>query len=149
MAATKPTGRALRRGWQALLLWALSGTLALAMPPIQHWQTANGVRVYFVPATELPMVDVRLVFAAGSARDAGQPGLARMTNLLLDKGAAGLSADEIAIRLESLGANLGTGALRDMAWVSLRSLSDAAHLQPALDMFRDVVSKPDFNKRSS
>ena len=30
--------------------------------------------------------------------------------------------------------------------VSLRSLSDAAHLQPALDMFRDVISKPDFNK---
>ncbi|MGB5304832.1 MAG: pitrilysin family protein [Gammaproteobacteria bacterium] len=148
MAITDSTGRAaLRRGWQVLLLWALSGTLALAMPPIQHWQTANGVRVYFVPAPELPMVDVRLVFAAGSARDAGQAGLARMTNLLLDKGAAGLSAGEIAIRLESLGANLGTGALRDMAWVSLRSLSDAEHLQPALAVFRDVVSRPDFNKR--
>lgn len=146
MAATNPAVRALCRGWQVLLLWALSGTLVLAMPPIQHWQTDNGVRVYYVPAPELPMVDVRLVFAAGSARDAAQPGLARMTNLLLKKGAAGLSADEIAIRLESLGAELGTGALRDMAWVTLRSLSDAEHLQPALDIFRDVVSKPDFNK---
>jgi len=30
---------------------------AYAMPDIQHWVTANGVRVYFVPAPELPMVD--------------------------------------------------------------------------------------------
>mgnify|MGYP001819577983 FL=1 len=86
-----------------------------AMPAIQHWQTDNGASVYYVPAPELPMVDVRVVFNAGSARDAGQPGLARMTNHLLDHGAGGLSADEIAYSLESLGAELGTGALRDMA----------------------------------
>ena len=66
------------------------------MPAIQHWQTDNGARVYYVPAPELPMVDVRVVFSAGSARDNGQPGLARMTNHLLNQGAAGLSANDIA-----------------------------------------------------
>ena len=118
-----------------------------AMQPIQHWQTDNGARVYFVPAPELPIVDIAVTFAAGSSHDDGQPGVAIMTSLLLDQGAAGLSADEIAVRVESLGARLGTRSARDMAWLTLRSLGDAAHLQPALGIFRDVFSRPDFNQK--
>jgi zinc protease len=116
------------------------------MPAIQHWQTDNGARVYYVPAPELPMVDVRVVFNAGSARDAGQPGLAHMTNHLLDQGAAGLSADGIAGTLEGLGAELDTGALRDMAWVALRSLSSPAHFEPAVGIMGKVLAEPDFNR---
>ena len=84
-----------------LLAWLLPVTAVQAMPAIQHWVTDSGARVYFVPAPELPMVDVNITFAAGSARDDGHPGLASMTSTLLDKGAAGLSADEIAVRVES------------------------------------------------
>ncbi len=129
-----------------LLVWLLPVAAVQAMPAIQHWVTENGARVYFVPAPELPMVDVNVTFAAGAARDAGHPGLASLTSTLLDKGAAGLSADEIAVRVESLGARLSSASARDMASVSLRSLSDSAHLQPALDLLRDVAGKPDFNQ---
>ncbi len=129
------------------VLLMCAGSAAQAIPEIQHWVTENGARVYFVPAPELPMVDVNVTFAAGSAHDAGNPGLARLTNGLLDQGAGGLSTDEIAVQIESLGAELGNGAARDMAWVSLRSLSDAAHLQPALGLLGAVISKPDFNKK--
>jgi len=130
-----------------LFAWLLAAGAAQAMPAIQHWTTENGAQVYFVPSPELPMMDVRVVFAAGSARDAALPGLAGLTNGLLDKGAAGLSADAIADRLEGLGAQLGSGSLRDMAWVSLRSLSDAAHFEPAVELMADVLTKPDFNQR--
>ena len=129
------------------MLLLCAGSAAQAIPEIQHWVTENGARVYFVPAPELPMVDVNVTFAAGSAHDAGHPGLAKLTNRLLDQGAAGLSTDEIAVQVESLGAELGSGAARDMAWVSLRSLSDVAHLQPALELLSTVINKPDFNKK--
>jgi len=129
-----------------LLGCVFCGTSVQAMQPIQHWQTGNDARVYFVPAPELPIVDISITFAAGSSHDDGQPGVAIMTSMLLDQGAAGLSADEIAIRAETLGAQLGTGSARDMAWLTLRSLGDAAHLQPALDIFRDVLGKPDFKQ---
>jgi zinc protease len=145
MSSENGTG-ALRFCVRLLLLWLLPVAVAQAMPVIQHWVTKNGARVYFVPAHELPMVDVNITFAAGSARDAGHPGLASLTSTLLDKGAAGLSADELADRVESLGARLGSGSARDMAQVSLRSLSDSAHLQPALDLLRDVAGAPDFNQ---
>ena len=130
----------------ALMLWLIGTPAVSAMPVIQHWVTDNGARVYFVAAPELPMVDINVTFAAGSARDDGHAGLAHMTSTLLDMGAAGLSAHEIAGRAESLGAELSTGSARDMAWIRLRSLSDAEHLQPALKLLADVISKPDFNK---
>jgi len=139
-------GTGMLRFCQLLLISLLPVTAAQAMPAIQHWVTENGARVYFVPAPELPMVDINITFAAGSARDAGHPGLASLTSTLLDKGAAGLSADEIAVRAESLGARLSSGSARDMAWLSLRSLSDSAHLQPGLDLLRDVTGSPDFRQ---
>ena len=130
----------------ALALCALLFTLpAAAMAPIEHWRTDNGARVYFVPAPELPMVDVQIVFNAGSARDGDSPGLAQLTHVLLDKGADGLSADAIAQRLEGVGARLGGDSLRDMALLRLRSLSDPKYLQPAVEVFAKVVAKPDFN----
>jgi len=132
-------------GLVLLLAMLLPALPVQAMPSIQHWETANGARVYFVPAPELPMVDINVTFAAGSARDDGNAGLSHLTSTLLDSGAAGMSANEIADRLQALGAELNTGAARDMAWVTLRSLSDAEHLQPALTVYADVLGQPDFN----
>ena len=92
---------------------------ALAAPAIQTWTTANGARVLFVPAPEIPMLDVRVVFDAGSARDGDKPGLMKLVNSLLSEGAGEWDADRIAERLDGVGAQLGTGSLRDMAWVSV------------------------------
>ncbi len=129
-----------------LLVWTLMlPAQSVAMEPIQHWQLDNGARVYFVPAPELPILDVRVVFDAASSRDGTRPGLAELTNLLLDKGAGGISADELASQVEGLGAHLGGGSLRDMAWVSLRTLSDERYLQPAVKLLSMVVTSPDFN----
>ena len=90
------------------LLLAVSQLTATvdAAPPIQHWVSDKGARVYFVPATGLPMVDINMTFAAGSARDGDHPGAANMASTLLTKGAAGMSANELAQRIESLGAEL-------------------------------------------
>ncbi|MEZ5476207.1 MAG: hypothetical protein R3E95_01510 [Thiolinea sp.] len=57
------------------LVWLLGAvSTAQAGPKIEHWTTDNGLRVYFVAAPQLPMLDIRLTFAAGGARDAGNPG---------------------------------------------------------------------------
>jgi len=119
---------------------------AYALPDIQSWKTDKGAKVLFVEAHELPMVDVRIVFDAGGARDDKQPGVASLTNALLDQGAAGLNADQIAQGFEQLGSNLGGGSARDMAWMSLRSLTDSKLLKPSLKLFGKVLAKPDFPK---
>lgn len=117
---------------------------AFAVPPIQNWTTANGARVYFVPAPELPIVNAQIVFDAGSARDGARPGLAQLTNDLLESGTADLSADAVAERLDSVGAELSSGALRDMAWLSLRSLVEPRYLDPAVATVARLLREPAF-----
>lgn len=130
-----------------LLLLALAlnaGTADAARLDIQHWETDNGARVYFVPAMELPMVDLQLVFDAGSARDGDHPGLARLVSRLIDQGAGDMDADAIAERFEDLGAQFSADTQRDMAVVNLRSLSDPAYLDPALDTLATLLREPSF-----
>jgi len=116
-----------------------------AAPTIEQWQTDNGARVYFVQATELPIIDIKVVFDAGSARDPqDKNGLAMLTNGLLNEGAGGLSADKIAEQFDNVGAQFSNGVDKDMASISLRSLTDAKLLEPALTLFTTVLTQPDF-----
>ena len=127
-----------------ILFIVVFSSAVCAGPQIQHWTTANGARVYFVPAPELPMVDLTIVFDAGAARDADAPGVALLTNGLLAEGAGGLDADQLAERFESLGAEFSNDAERDMATLSLRTLSETAFLDPALDTLTTILTRPDF-----
>lgn len=111
---------------------------------IQSWQTAEGAKVLFVEARQLPMFDLRLTFAAGSSQDGGVPGLALLTNAMLNEGVPGKDVTAIAEGFESLGAQFGNGAYRDMAIASLRSLSDPAKREPALALFAQVIGQPSF-----
>lgn len=136
---------------KSAFLSALAG-LALALPlaaqaalAIQHWQTPQGARVYFVESRELPMLDVAVDFPAGSARDpATQSGLARLTHGLLDQGAGGLSDTAIAHRLADVGAVLSGNFDRDRAGVKLRTLSSEREKTAALDVLVRVLQRPDF-----
>jgi zinc protease len=119
-----------------------------AIPTIEHWQTEHGARVYFVHAPQLPMVDVRVVFDAGSARDGELPGRARFTNSMLTEGAGDLDADEIAEQLADLAAELDTNSERDMAMVSLRALSDPSILGPAVDLMGLMLAEPQFGSKA-
>ena len=118
-------------GFTILLLLGSASQL-LAGPKIQNWQTDKGARVLFVEAPELPMIDIRVVFDAGSARDGDKPGVNAFTSSLLTEGAGDWDAQQIAERMEAVGAELETDSLRDMAWVSARSLTQADALEVTL-----------------
>lgn len=130
----------------ALLCGAIvmGSNIATASPNIQQWNTDNGARVYFVESPELPMVDVRIIFDAAGAHDGDKPSMALMTNALLNEGTPSLNTEEIAERFDSLGAHFGATALRDMAVVSLRSLTQASLLDPAVTTLADILAHPSF-----
>ncbi len=138
------TAGAVRPAALFFLLAAIT-TSAQAVPEIQHWSTSNGARVFYVPAPELPMVDVRVLFDAGSVRDEGKGGLALLTNALLAEGAGDLDADEIAERFDDLGASFGNSSRRESATVSLRSLSEERVLAAALETVKTIIQQPRFS----
>ena len=129
----------------AAAVWlSLFAAAVLAAPDIQQWRTPNGVRVLFVQDDILPMLDVRVLFDAASSRDDGLPGLAALTNGLLAEGAAGKSAQQIAEDFESVGAKLDNDALRDMAYVGVRTLTRESYLDRAMATLAEVLTQPDF-----
>ena len=123
----------------------LSATPALATPHIQHWQAKSGAQVYFVEDHGLPMLDVDVGFHAGSAFDsAAKSGVAAMTQNMLNLGSTGLSEDDISRKLADIGAQLGGGFDQDRAGVSLRTLSNPAQRDQALDIMASVLQHPTF-----
>ena len=138
----------MRRWFDVLATALLVASLPFAshaVVDIEHWTTGNGARVYFVAAPEIPIVDIRFVFNAGSARDGDAAGIARVTAKLLGEGAGEFDANAFSERIADTGAELSSSALRDMAWVSLRSLAERKYLEPSLDLMRAVLTAPRFD----
>jgi zinc protease len=50
-----------------LLVLSLAAPLSNAAPRIERWQTTSGARVFFVENHALPIVDIQVDFAAGTA----------------------------------------------------------------------------------
>lgn len=114
---------------------------------IKKWTTQSGTPVFYVQEKELPMVDIQVVFDAGSARDFNKPGLAKMTNEVLSSGTNTKTVDQIASAFEDIGARYSSAVSRDMAAVALRSLSDPKFLKPAVNTFSDVLTQPNFPEK--
>lgn len=109
---------------------------------LQKWTNDNGVDVYFVQVPQLPMVDIQLVFDAGTARNEDDRPLAYLSNTLLAEGTAEHSADSVAEQFETIGAQFGQQTTQDMGIVSLRTLTDKDILEKAVALFSEVVAKP-------
>jgi len=127
----------------AILLCAANA--ALATPQIQHWEAPSGARVYFVEDHSLPMLDVAVDFPAGSGYDvAGKVGVANLTYGMLDLGAQGLSEDEVASKLADIGAQMSGQFDDDRAGLRLRTLSNPAERDVALDILGRCLQWPLF-----
>ncbi len=129
-------------------LAALFSGFAFAGPQIQHWVAPTGAKVYFVESHDLPILDVRIDFAAGGARNsmgpAGKAGVAGLAAELLMAGAGSLDEELISGRLVDLGAILSSNADHDMASVTLRTLSSLEEKTGTLTLLRAILAAPTF-----
>ena len=118
---------------------------------IKEWKTSNGVRVLYVYAPELPMLDIKAVFDAGSVHNGNKPGLASLTSSLMSHGAIldgnTLSVDDISERFDSVGARFGASASKDNAEISLRSLTDEKWLAKSIATMQAIINAPTFDKK--
>lgn len=128
------------------LLLLLVSPLA-ASPEIHEFQVGKNVKVLYVHAPELPMVDIAVNFNAGSEHDGDTPGLSLITHSLLSAGTNELDADQVAAKFEDVGARFNYDVQVDRSSVSLRSLVDPKLFNPALETFIDILSAPSFPDR--
>jgi len=137
-----------------LLIWPLAlmaqpientnKTVPAAHYKIEYFKTQQGFPVYFVSRQEVPIIDLAVIFTAGSAYDQNNWGIAYFTASMLGEGTKTRTATQIAKEFDSVGAQFSSSADRDKALASLRSLADDKYLQPALTTFLDVLGQPNF-----
>jgi zinc protease len=114
-----------------------------AAPAFTERRLANGLRVVVARSTSLPIASASLVFGGGASADpAGRPGIASMMATLIDNGAGGMTAPQIAARIESLGAQIGAGANLDGS--SIFIAAPAATFEQAGTVLRSIVREPAF-----
>ncbi|WP_245566294.1 M16 family metallopeptidase [Thiomicrorhabdus chilensis] len=126
----------------SLILASLQVSAAL---DIQTWQTTKGAKVMFVHSPGLPMLDIEVVFDAGSARDGDKWGLASMTTAMVGTQTPELNEQQISQQTNALGARISGNVGRDMASFSLRTLTRESILQPALKLFTESLTQSVFN----
>lgn len=128
-------------------LFCLFATASQAGVNIQHWTAPSGARVFFVASHALPMLDVQVDFAAGSAYSPPEKaGLAGLTLGLLEAGAkvgdSPLDEEQIAARLVDVGARLSSTTDYDRTSLTLRTL--VSERDAALGLLRAVLTAPTF-----
>ena len=117
---------------------------ALVLPPIVKRTLSNGLPVWILERHKVPLVHVTLLVKAGAAADpAGKAGLASVTADLLDEGAGGRSALDLADAVALLGATLGTAADWDDSTLTLQL--PVAQLDAGLGLLSDVALRPAFD----
>jgi zinc protease len=122
---------------------AIGPAPALHLPAIEKRQLSNGLPVWVVEMHEVPVVQVNLIDMRGRANDpVGKFGTANFMTSMLENGAAGHSALEIADQIDFLGAELNTSSNTDT--MSVRLHVPVARLGDALPIMADVALRPSF-----
>ena len=128
----------------SLLIFVLPQTFAGKPFETLSWHTKNGARVIFYQAMEVPMLDISVAFAAGSAYDGKKFGLSSLTTSLLNEGSNGLDANAIAEKLAETGAQFESASNQEMLVLNLKTLTTPDALKTASDTFAAMINHPDF-----
>ncbi|HJZ70729.1 MAG TPA: pitrilysin family protein [Vicinamibacterales bacterium] len=116
-------------------------TRALPFPAIAKSLLPNGMRVWTVRHTQVPLVAFTLLMRRGAGSDpVGKDGLAAVTADMLDEGSGDRSSIQIHEALARLGAQFDTDIGSDATVASVTVLSRFA--EPVLGLLSDVVARP-------
>ena len=112
-------------------------------PDVHRRALPNGLTVLVAEARNFPIVTVDLVLDAGGvAEPEGRTGLSALAAGLLESGAAGRDAAEIAELVDGLGLSLDSGVSWDTAQCGFTCLR--SRLEPGLELLADLVRHPTF-----
>lgn len=121
-------------------------SLSFEPPRVERVLLANGIRLYILPDSELPLVQIKVVVGTGSMYDPpGREGLSELTTTTMRIGGkSGMNGDQVDEALDSLAANFQVSSNRDSTVFSFSVLKK--NLDPALDLFFGTLMQPSFEE---
>lgn len=116
---------------------------AIRAPDIAETRLANGVTVVSARTGTVPVASISVLLPGGSASDTRErAGVAQYAVSLATKGTATMSAEQIAARMESLGAAISTAAGPDGEVLTVTA--PVANLGAAGEVLADIVRNASF-----
>jgi len=118
-------------------------TLTLQNRTIHRTILNNGITVLAVENPAADIVAARFFLRAGGRYEAAdKAGISHLLSAVITKGTERLSSQEIAERVESVGASLGADSAADYFLMSLKTVS--ADFEEMLDLMAEVMRSPSF-----
>ncbi|RPF70997.1 M16 family metallopeptidase [Aurantiacibacter spongiae] len=115
----------------------------VARPEMMQRTLANGVDIIAAQTGDVPIATMTVLLPGGSASDPrAKSGLANFAVDLAQKGTANRTANEIAARLESLGASIGGSARSDGTVLSLTA--PVGNMEAAGEIFADILRNANY-----
>lgn len=122
-----------------------SALVPFEIPEIKLIKVSGGLEVYYVRKEKLPIVQAILISNAGSFRDPERKnGLAFLTSLLIDEGAAEYDALQLNNELEKLGTITGISVSHDAFTFSILSLKE--HFERSFQLISKIILEPRFGE---
>ena len=110
----------------------------VAVPDFVTHTLSNGIEVLAVQTGDVPIATMSVLLPGGSVSDPrAKAGIAEFAASLAEQGTATRTAQEIAARMESLGAGMGGSARSDNTAFSLTA--PVANMAAAGEVFSDVI----------
>ncbi|MDB2386654.1 insulinase family protein [Shewanella sp.] len=112
------------------------------MPKYEQLRLSNGLTIYLMPQTEVPLVTVNATIRAGAVNDS-KAGVAQMTAASLMLGAGGKTKLDIEQTVDFLGANLSSGAGKEGSYIGADFMAKDTDVM--LGLIKSMLLSPDFN----
>ncbi len=117
----------------------------LDLPELNSFTLSNGLEVHLAQRSDVPTVQMNLVFDSGYAADhGGKVGTASFTMSMLREGTTNRDALTLNRELETLGTNLYASASLDSSRIMMDALT--SNLDASLVLFADVLQNPAFSQ---
>jgi zinc protease len=119
VGACAPASTASTVGFDRSVMPSVGPSPSIDFPEVQRLALSNGLQVWLVERSDLPLVTVQLLLNAGAiAEPADRAGLASLTAAMLTQGTSSRSATQIAEETEFLATNLTANSGRESAVVA-------------------------------
>jgi zinc protease len=121
-----------------------AATHEIHFPPIARETTSSGLEVNTVALHGVPVVQIKLVINAGSARDpADLPGTAQLVAEMLKEGTAKKTSAKLAEAVDFLGARLHIHNDEEQIIVDISALAE--QLPEAMNLVAEIATTPTFD----
>lgn len=118
----------------------------LQLPEIQQTSLYNGLNLWVIPQTEVPIINLKIIVLAGeSSSPESLPGLATLTANSISRGVSDFSPSEIEEKIEFIGGSLSIDIHPDYSLFSFTFLEE--YFDQALDLVSRMLIQPTLNRR--